>query len=51
MISFNPYQQFKVNKLLETDFKKIYDQIPESFKANFYFQYFFMRTSFVRRKN
>lgn len=50
MMSFNPYQQFKVNKLLETDFKKIYDQIPESFKTNFYFQYFLNELASLEEK-
>lgn len=50
MMSFNPYQQFKVNKLLETDFKKIYDQIPESFKSNFYFQYFLCELASLEEK-
>lgn len=50
MMSFNPYQQFKVNKLLETDFRKIYDQIPESFKANFYFQYFLCELASLEEK-
>ena len=50
MMSFNPYQQFKVNKLLETDFKKIYKRIPEIFKANFYFQHFLCELASLERK-
>lgn len=49
-MNFNPYQQFKVNKLLETDFKKVYDQIPESFKSNFYFQYFLCELASLEEK-
>ncbi len=49
-MNFNPYQQFKVNRLLETDFKKIYDRIPRSFKSNFYFQHFLCELASLERK-
>ena len=49
-MSFNPYQQFKVNQLLETDFRKVYDRIPEDFKANFYFQHFLCELASLERK-
>ena len=49
-MSFNPYQQFKVNHLLETDFRKVYDCIPENFKANFYFQHFLCELASLERK-
>lgn len=37
-MSYNDYQQNKVNKLLLTDFRKLYELIPHEFKNNYYFE-------------
>ena len=37
---YNDYQQVRINKLLESDFKTQYDLIPDAYKENYYFQKF-----------
>lgn len=37
---YNEYQAYKVKKMLESDFKKQYDLIPNEYKQNYYFEHF-----------
>ena len=39
-MGFKPEQQYKINILLGTEFKKQYDLIPEEYKKNYFFQIF-----------
>lgn len=44
-MSFNEHQQYRVDLLLATDFKRQYDLIPNEFKNNYWFQYFLWNLS------
>jgi len=49
-MSFNDHQQYRVNLLLGTDFKKQYDLIPNEFKNNYWFEYFLWHLADIYRK-
>lgn len=47
---YNEYQEIKVKRLLESDFKKQYDLIPNEYKQNYYFEKFIFNLAEIYSK-